>query len=374
MRLKCPNCPKVYTIPDDRIPPEAGVSFPCPACKSLIPLSPSNNLALKADNKAGSRTGNSNNRDAEIAPRCTQTKQAGPLTRNDSEQEAAGDALRTRVLKTVGDLPPMPQTVHKARDIMANSNSSFRDLAIVLVADQAIATRVLKIANSAYYGLSGKVSSIQHASVVLGQKTLAEILTLASTSKLMGQKLAGYGLSAEDQWRHSLSVAFGARIVANKKNPGLEDNAFSAGLIHDAGKLVLDKYILEKKALFDQLVAECKSEGIFNLTRIEQKLLGLDHAEIGGEVCKKWNVPNYLAVAIQSHHAPSALEENELGHMVHVADILATASVMSQDEPLKFSNIDEKSYKVLRLKEEELPKIMAQLISAVEKTMSHIGD
>ena len=88
-----------------------------------------------------------------------------------------GEALKKRILRSVSDLPPMPQAVFKVREIMGNPNSSFKELADIPETDQAIATRVLKIANSAY-GMSGKVSSIQHASIVLGHKTMGELMTI----------------------------------------------------------------------------------------------------------------------------------------------------------------------------------------------------
>ena len=104
------------------------------------------------------------------------------------------------------DLPLMPQTVLKAREIMADPNSDFKELSELLKTDQAIATKILRLANSSYYGLSGKVSSVQRAAVVLGHKTIGELITMGGASSLLGNRLEGYGLDAGALWKHSLAV------------------------------------------------------------------------------------------------------------------------------------------------------------------------
>ena len=148
----------------------------------------------------------------------------------------------------------MPQVMIKAREVMNNPKSNFKELADILEVDQAMAARVLKLSNSAYYGLAGKVSSVQHASVLLGYKTLGELVSMAGSSNLLGKTLEGYKLDSGDLWGHSLTVAFGSRLIASKKKPDMENDAFAAGLIHDAGKLVLDAYIYERRDLFEEFV------------------------------------------------------------------------------------------------------------------------
>ncbi len=354
MEVQCPKCNKVSEFPDDQLPFASRVLFTCPGCKNKIELDLGSTLEQDGP-PAPTKT--------EQAPR---PKESAPRS---DEQQPGNEALKKKILRTVGDLPPMPQVVHKAREVMANTGSSFKDLAIVIVADQAIATKVLRLANSAYYGLSGRVSSIQHASVVLGQHTLAELLTMASTSKLMDTVLTGYGLEAEEMWQHSLAVAFGARLIATMKSPVLADDAFSAGLIHDAGKLVLDKYVHEKKQDFERFM----SNGNKGFLAAEKEILGLDHAEIGAEVCKNWNVPDHLAVAIQYHHCPSQLEENTLGYILHVADALAMVSELGSGIDALSYEMDQKAPGLLGLDKKEMKKLMGQMVASVQKTLQELG-
>jgi len=257
----------------------------------------------------------------------------------------------------------MPQTVHKAREIMANQSSSFKDLAKVLETDPAIATKVLRMANSSYYGLSGEVSSIQHASVVLGHKTIGDLMTIAGTSSLLSNTLQGYGLEAGDLWQHSMGVAFGSRIIAKKKKPGLVDDAFAAGIIHDAGKLILDKYILERKEAFEEFMADAQQ----SFLSAEKQILGFDHAEIAYEVCKSWHVPETLTIAIRYHHGPSRSEGSELAYIVHVADSIAMMSGMGTGIDGMLYQMDDNAMELLGLQEEEMTDIMAELVESVEK-------
>jgi len=192
-------------------------------------------------------------------------------------------------------------------------------LAKVIETDQAIATKVLRMANSAYYGSVGGVSSVQQASVVLGTKTLMELLNLACTSGPLSKILEGYDLDSGDLWKHSLAVAAGSRIIAKNRKPDLVEDAFSAGLIHDVGKLILNSYIFERKEAFNRVVKEGKE----TFLSAEKAVLGFDHGEIASEVCDKWQIPQHLSLAIRYHHDPLESEENELAYILHVADVTA---------------------------------------------------
>ncbi len=334
MKVECSHCHNTFDIPDERLPKDQSIAFPCPGCQEAIEVD------LKSDSSQDD-TGSS-------AP--------------DDKELPSGEALKKRILRSVGDLPPMPQTVFKVREVIGSQNSSFKELADILETDQAIATRVLKMANSAYYGMSGKVSSIQHASVVLGHKTIGELMTMASTSSLIGNNLDGYGLDAGDLWRHSLGVAFGSKIIANKKSPDLANDAFSTGLIHDSGKLILDQYIVERKEAFEKFM----SDGKQSFLTAEKAILGFDHSEIAAEVCKAWNVPESMSVAIRYHHYPSQSEENELAHIVHVADSIAMMTGLGLGLDGMLYTMDDKARDFLDLQEDDVSKIMGDVLDVVD--------
>ncbi len=336
MKIECPTCKKVYNIPDDRLKNKEKISFPCPACKGII--------------------------DLDLRPNDQKEKKA---KKSEEPQMIDGDALKQKILKKMKNLAPMPQVVSKAREIMANPNSSFKDIGKVLETDLAITARVLKMANSAYYGLSGTVSSIHQASVVLGFETLGEVITVAGSSKLLGKTLKGYRMKSGFLWHHSLAVAVGSRLIASKRNPKMENDAFSAGLIHDAGMLVLDKYILERKEVFEDFM----KDGVTTFLTAEKEIFKFDHADIAFELCKNWNIPEDQANAIKYHHTPSESNENELAYTLYLADAMAKLGSFGVDIGDMRYQIDQNVLDYFSFDEEDINSHIAQITESVENIL-----
>lgn len=335
MKIKCSGCSKVLVIPDERIPKDKAIAFPCPSCSELIKI----DLTLKT------ATG----------------KQAH--TAEKEKTYLTGEALKKQIIKTVEELPPMPQTVIKAREIMNDPKAGFKELAELFEEDQAIAAKILKLANSPFYGIAGGVSSIQKASVVLGQKTLGDLITLGGVSGLLGNKLQGYGLDAGKLWKHSLAVAFGARCIARKTEPILEGSAFTAGLLHDSGKLILNTYVAERWPEFEKAMAN----GRTSFLQAEQAVLSIDHPEIASEVCKAWRIPDAITHAIRYHHHPSQSKGSKLAYMVHAADAIALMSGLGLGIDGTRYQMEEDTMEFLSLHEEDLGEIMEYIISATKK-------
>lgn len=271
--------------------------------------------------------------------------------------------LKYGILRSLGDLPAMPHVVQKAQEIIANPDSNLNELSRVIEIEQAIATRVLKLANSSYYGLSGKVSSVQHASVLLGYKTLGELITVAGISSLMGKNLKGYDLSSEDLWRHSIAVAVGSRIIASRKDPEFGNEAFFAGLVHDAGKLVLDQHVYERKDDFETFMGN----GQQTFLNAEKEILGFDHSEIAFELCQKWQIPSNQSVGVKFHHYPSKSEGNELAYILHMADCIAMMNGYGAGHDSIMYQMEEGTLEFLALQDKDVNDIQNQILESVEK-------
>jgi HD-like signal output (HDOD) protein len=340
MIVKCPGCGKTYDIPDDRLPKKKKASFTCPDCKGLVVL----------------------NLEARLVSNTIPDKQ----TELFSSENKESDALKKSILKTMSDLPPMPQVISEVRTIMSDPRSGFKDIAKVIEKDQAIAAMVLKVANSAYYGMSGMVSSIHQASVVLGHKALNEILTLVGASALLGKRLKGYNMDSEALWKHSIFVAIGAKTISAKKHPAIENEAFSAGLIHDAGKLVLDKYLFEKKDIFESALIKTK----LNATEAEKKTIGFDHAEVASGLCKKWNIPKEQSIAIRFHHCPSASPANRMAYIIHIADLTSKIDSIGLEGFLE--QVEDGAMDYINMVPEDIEGIAQEINLEVEKMMGNI--
>jgi len=353
VKVTCTHCKKIYNIPDERLPKKDSVSFPCPACKGIIDIKlnvsePDSTASLKKE------------------PQDMNT----PANELADQNRLGGDLLKKRILRKVQALPPMPQTIFKAREILADPDSSFSDLAKVIEVDQSLTARVLKLANSAYYGMVSKVSSLQHASVVLGYKTIGELVTLASSSSILGKTLEGYGLDAGSLWQHSLAVGFGAKFIANKMRPEFSQDAFTSGLLHDIGKIVLDPYVLDWKDKFEPYLNNNK-----DFLNAEKDILGFDHCEIAAELCDLWKIPKALVNAINYHHYPSRLKNSDdpLADMVHIADVAAMMTGLGAGiDGLQYT-MDEKAMQRLGINEDLINEISCEAADSVNKLSQNMN-
>jgi predicted Zn finger-like uncharacterized protein len=320
LKLICPDCKTQYDIPEKKIPDKPDLVLKCPSCKG--------NISVK-DNLVDANSGKNN---------------------EDKKQE---------FLKGAKALPPFPEILFKAREIVNDETRDLRDLAEILEKDQAMTARVLKIANSAYYALRTPVSSVQQACVILGAETLLQMITLASTSKLLGKELKGYSISSGEVFTHSLGVAFASRLIAIKTDPFLTTDAFSAGILHDAGKLLIDEHLIDIKDLFIAKV----NDG-YLIHQVEKDLFGFDHAEIGSDFLKSWNIPVTQADAIRWHHEPSKSGNDPLAYILHIANaVVSLVDDMNVEEHLM---VEPGSRKTLGVTNEDLETIRNETKAAIE--------
>lgn len=226
------------------------------------------------------------------------------------------------VLRAAQRIPSLPQVIPQALQILEDPDWSVPELAKVIALDQALAARMLQWANSPFYGLRGKVSTLEHAIMMLGPIRVRNLLLTASVSEMLTRKMPGYGLESGDLWRHSVMVAAGSQWLATVQRYPHPGEVFLAGLLHDIGKLVLNELLcLEKTWQAEWL--KLQKQGV-SFTELECWLTGLDHAQLGQRVAETWNLPPVLCEAIAYHHEPHrATIEPRVTYWVHVADIAA---------------------------------------------------
>jgi len=273
------------------------------------------------------------------------------------------DELKSKIIQDIKDLPPMPQVVIRIQHLISNLNSDTKQLAKVIESDQAIAAKVLKITNSTFYGMSGKISSIHQASLLLGYRTVGEIVTMAGAADLLAGKMPGYGYDSQDLWKHSLSVAFAAKLIVEMKNKDLIYEAHTAGLIHDVGKIILDRHVLERKAeIGDYMTREEKT-----FLDAERCFFGFDHAEIASEICRAWKIPETITLAIGCHHKPSISNGDELSYILHMADYAAKIGGIGYDDDDILYQPEKGAMDFLGLSQENIGDMIPKVIEAVEQ-------
>jgi putative nucleotidyltransferase with HDIG domain len=215
------------------------------------------------------------------------------------------------------NLPVLSEIVRRAMEVLDDPDCSIRQLADIVGKDQSISARMIKIANSAFYGHPRQIKSIPDSIVLLGFKKIRSILITASAAKLMNAPIDGYMIGKGELWKHSFGVGFASGLIAKIAKTYDSDEALTAGVLHDIGKLVLGNFL---KDSYDELLHLSKSQQI-NFTIAEKRLLGYNHAEVGAMMLEKWNFPQSVCDAVAYHHEPQGAEQKtQLIGILYLAD------------------------------------------------------
>ena len=230
-----------------------------------------------------------------------------------------------RITQTIINLPTLPTIVAKMIELIDDPKSSARSLSRLIRTDQVLTARILRLANSAYYGFPNPISSINLAIVVLGFDTIKNLgLSVSVISRFTRASSEEELLDYTRFWEHSVGVAVASRMLARMHGfRAMESEAFVAGLVHDIGKVILSQF---QTARYSQALRLVAQENI-SLARAEENIFGVTHAEVGGWLARRWNLPDSLVEAIKRHHIPlTARIRPELCAIVHFANILTRAA------------------------------------------------
>ena len=220
------------------------------------------------------------------------------------------------------DLPPLPAVVTRVMQTINDPTTSAADLNRLILGDPALASKVLRLVNSSYYGFPRRISTITHAVVILGFNTVRNLTTSLGVFTAFDPGGQATALDRDKFWAHSLGVAVAAGVVARRKNIPAKavEEVFVGGLLHDIGKLFLDQYFPDQYAIALKLAAAAK----ISVWDAEKTALGVGHALVGKRVAEKWNLPPSLTSMIMLHHQPAFSKEHfEITAAVQAADMVA---------------------------------------------------
>ncbi len=228
-------------------------------------------------------------------------------------------------IRGIAGLPSLPATVLEILQCLNDDDIDTDTLAHKIAADQALVARMLRVANSPFYGLRGRVNSIQDAIVVLGLRSVRMLASAAAVAHAL-KRLSTPEFSYASFLRHSVATALGARLLA-KRCRQHEEIAFLAGLLHDIGRLALASCFPAHFAA----VRRYRDQTDCQLLDAERLVLGLDHARLGHLLAEHWGFPPALCEAIGSHHGCED-EALTLGNLVQVADAIVHALDLAEDD------------------------------------------
>ena len=239
------------------------------------------------------------------------------MTVSREKRQAASD-IPDKILQKVSAFPSMPKAAVKLRSLLTKEDVSIDEIEKILRHDPGLAANVLRLANSAFFGMSSKVTTLKQAVLLLGVKRFSKIAFGACMNKTMTAAVEGYGLSPGELWLHSIAVSTTAEALAKNRKFAESNDFFTPALLHDLGKLVLGKFVKAEQPKFDSLLAN----GV-PVVIAEKEILKTDHAEIGALILSKWLFPNDLINAVWWHHYPEGSENsNRYADIVYLANLM----------------------------------------------------
>ena len=277
------------------------------------------------------------------------------------------------VIQSLNSLRPMPANVARLMKEIDKPEVSIRGLAGLISLDQALASMVLQMSNSVSLGYPRTCSTLYEAIMQIGLGRLKTILLASSATDMLKRRLSGYRLGEGELWRHSLVTAVAAEWLAQALRYPNTEEAYVSGLLHDIGKLFLDQFVLNDYTAIADYVQRYQMQ----LWQVEEKLLGIDHARVGGMIAERWNFPVVLVDAIRFHHAPSFARINQqLPAIVNLANSFAADYQPTNAELFSFQ-IHPESLNILKIDAARVEKLRTEMktsglfpdYSAIEKTL-----
>ncbi len=270
-------------------------------------------------------------------------------------------------LKQVRELPTLFKNYADLRYKLQNPEVSVQEIAKLISIDPTLTSKLLRSANSPFYGLTSRVATVQHAIVIIGLESMQYlVLNTAVLNHFTKGKVTIENFDIDQLWEHAQGTAIFSRLIAKKVHYLNVEEIFTAGLIHDIGKLFIYKHF---PADFGQIISETKkSDGYF--LDAENQILGINHLEIGEKLLKQWNFPDTLVSTTAHHHDPAqAGPHSKEASIIHLANLLSCSFEVGfrGDDQLPFFKED--AWQTLGLDTDSLADIAFEF----EKEISHFS-
>lgn len=222
------------------------------------------------------------------------------------------------IISDIKSFPSMSGAALKVLKLVDDPKSTASEIEDILRYEPSITANILKLTNSAYFGVPTKVASIRQAIVLLGWEKLGKLVMTTCVNAVLDKPVRGYDLSPGELWQHSIAVSVAAELLVKELSIDADNEIFTAALLHDLGKLVLGDYVKEEFSA----IRTAAGEGT-PFQAAERRVLGTDHAEVGGRLLELWSFPESLVQAVRWHHEPDSAEEpGAIIDLIHVADVL----------------------------------------------------
>lgn len=266
------------------------------------------------------------------------------------------------IVNKVDDMEVLPEIINKIVSLTEAPDSTIEDMEREILKDQVLITKILRLANSAYYGYARKISTISQATVLLGFQAIKSIALASTVSQYLTSELKGYSLEKNQLWTQSQTCAIISRYLAKYVNYPNPEEAYIAGLLRDIGKTVLNQHM---ETEYMEVLSKIENDKL-SFLKAEKDILGFDHAEVGEKVAAKWDLPPDLVDAIGHHHTPENSDVNiKLVSIVHVADAMTMMMGVGLGLDGLAYELSPVAIETLNLDEEEFHNIISQVADLV---------
>ena len=277
--------------------------------------------------------------------------------------QTAYNTVRQR-LSSLKSLQTQPAVIAEITHLLQNPSTNAEVLGRAIRTDQVLASTVLKLVNSAFYGFPGRIGSISHAVVLLGFSTVKNIVLTATIMDIFKMNINSK-FNMQDMWKHSLGCGAAAQCLARALGAELKEECFIAGLVHDIGKAIMFQLMPDD---FTRVI-ECadKTKNLFYDS--ECKLLGINHQDIGGILIELWHLPTPILNAVSCHHNPPVqlTDEHKIAAIVHCADILVRALGYGNGGDNKIPRINDNVWNNMALDNIDLPHLFDSIEIELER-------
>ncbi len=272
------------------------------------------------------------------------------------------------LIVAIDSIRPIPQIALKIMRLIEEETHSVEEISQDIIQDQVLAARIIKLCNSPLFAHKEKIDSIERALMVIGDKRLLQLSMSLSMDEFMSQGEKGYSLCKGGLFAHAVGNAVACRKLAALSGAVSPDLAYTAGLLHDIGKIVLDQYMASAYPLFYRRI---QGKGT-SLQETEREFFGASHTEIGGQLARRWSMPLSLSNVIEHHHDPGqASVKAELVYTVSVADTIVTHFVKGfQLERTNAENLEE-GLRAIGLTTDDFLSVIEQTTSDMSKGLYH---
>ena len=274
------------------------------------------------------------------------------------------------LIKDIKNLKPIPAVINQILEIVDQPDSSMGQIANVIQYDPAVTANVLRMCNSAFFGLKQPAESIKDAVTLLGIDQIIEIVLVNSAAKVLSGENQGYGLHEGAMWKYSVSSALIAKQIAQKLELKNKNTIFTAALLKDIGKVVLDRFVQDS---FEKITALVVNEN-FSFREAEKKIIGVDHTELGGMIAKMWKFSPRMVKIIRNHHLTdiSMIKEKEIA-VVYLADCICMMIGIGVSADGLAYRFNDQVMAELGMEPDDISKIIAQFVFNMQKIEDLFG-